>query len=131
MGLTAEISAYRAGLGDPRRLVGEFRRAALLVPRADAGADAKAAGGVMSAVSGGIRWLYVFTDEEALFRFAQARGEGDRERPYLTMLGARLLDAVVPMSNRPAYPNATVTASTSTATRTACRWVWSTRQATT
>ncbi|WP_234323771.1 hypothetical protein [Streptomyces sp. NRRL F-2580] len=81
--------------------MGEFRRAALLVPLADVGADANAAGGVMSAVSGGIRWLYAFTDEEALFRFARARGEGDREWPYLTMLGARLVDAVVPMSDRP------------------------------
>lgn len=29
-------------------------------------------------------------------------GEDGREWPYLAMLGARLLDAVVPMSDRPA-----------------------------
>ncbi|MGZ9934342.1 SseB family protein [Streptomyces sp. NC-S4] len=107
MGLTEQIAGYREGRGDPARLVGEFRRTALLVPltEADADTDAErlfvAAGGLMSAVTGGMRWLYAFTNEEALFRFAQARGEDDREWPYLTMLGARLVDAVVPMSDRP------------------------------
>ncbi|WKD37109.1 SseB family protein [Streptomyces xanthophaeus] len=107
MGLTEQIASYREGRGDPARLVGEFRRTALLVPltTTDVDADAEppfvAAGGLMSAVSGGIRWLYAFTDEEALARFARARGEDGRDRPYLAMLGARLLDAVVPMSDGP------------------------------
>ncbi|MDD9379706.1 hypothetical protein M8Z33_24220 [Streptomyces sp. ZAF1911] len=35
MELTGEIAAIRGGLGDPVRLVGEFRRAVLLVPAAD------------------------------------------------------------------------------------------------
>ncbi|MEU7556485.1 SseB family protein [Streptomyces sp. NPDC044571] len=100
MELTAEIAAYRAGTGDPRRLVGEFRRAVLLVPLAGDGADAE--GGLMSAVSGGIRWFYAFTDEEALARFAEARGEAGREWPYLAILGARLVDAVVPEVAGPA-----------------------------
>ncbi|KOY50113.1 SseB family protein [Streptomyces sp. XY332] len=94
MGLAAEIAAYRVGTGDPGRLVGEFRRALLLVPLAGDSSDAD--GGLMSAVSGGIRWFYAFTDEEALARFAVARGEGGREWPYLAILGARLVDAVVP-----------------------------------
>ncbi|WP_327304155.1 SseB family protein [Streptomyces sp. NBC_01298] len=99
MELTAEIEAIRDGLGDPARLLGEFRRAVLLVPLAE-GPD----GGLMSAVSGGIRWIYAFTDEEALARFAQARGEAEsaREWDYLSVLGARLADAVVPMADRPA-----------------------------
>ncbi|MBT2442132.1 SseB family protein [Streptomyces sp. ISL-36] len=97
MELAAEIAAYRDGRGDPARLVGEFRRAVLLAPLAE-GAD----GGLMSAVSGGIRWLYAFTDEEALARFAQARGAAGQEWEYLSILGARLVDAVVPMAEEPA-----------------------------
>ncbi|MFE1556945.1 SseB family protein [Streptomyces sp. NPDC058734] len=97
MELTAEIAAYRLGNGDPGRLVGEFRRAVLLVPLAD-----ETTGGLMSAVSGGIRWLYAFTDEESLGRFAEARGEAGREWPYLSILGARLVDAVVPEVDGPA-----------------------------
>ncbi|WP_405488026.1 SseB family protein [Streptomyces sp. NBC_00096] len=99
MELTAEIAAMRDGSGDPGRLLGEFRRAALLVPLAD-GPD----GGLMSAVSGGIRWVYAFTDEEALARFAAARGEAEagREWEYLSVLGARLVDVVVPMADGPA-----------------------------
>ncbi|MFE4261037.1 SseB family protein [Streptomyces sp. NPDC056883] len=99
MELTAEIAAIRNGAGDPGRLVGEFRRAALLVPLAD-GPD----GGLMSAVSGGIRWIYAFTDEEALARFAVARGEAEsgREWEFLSVLGARLVDAVVPLADGPA-----------------------------
>ncbi|WP_324290408.1 hypothetical protein [Streptomyces sp. H27-H1] len=84
-------------MGDPGRLLGEFRRAVLLVPVAD-GPD----GGLMPAVSGGIRWIYAFTDEEALARFAEARGESGREWEFLSVLGARLVDAVVPMADGPA-----------------------------
>ncbi|MCX5127216.1 SseB family protein [Streptomyces sp. NBC_00347] len=96
MELTLEIAAMRDGLGDSGRLVGEFRRAALLVPLED-GPE----GGLMSAVSGGIRWIYAFTDEEALARFAEARGESGREWEFLSMLGARLVDAVVPSADGP------------------------------
>ncbi|MFJ6049572.1 SseB family protein [Streptomyces sp. NPDC092307] len=108
MELTDRITRLGEGGGDPAHLVGEFRRTTLIVPltTTDADTDAQhplvAAGGLMSAVSGGIRWLYAFTDEEALARFARARGEDGRDWPYLAMLGARLLDAVVPMSDVPA-----------------------------
>lgn len=97
MELTAEIAAYRDGGGEPGRLVGEFRRAVLLAPL-EAGPD----GGLMSAVQGGVRWLYAFTDEAALARFTQARGAGDREWEYLAILGARLVDVIVPMVGGPA-----------------------------
>ncbi|MGW8777572.1 hypothetical protein ACWGNM_05815 [Streptomyces sp. NPDC055796] len=100
MELTAEIAAFRAGVGDPGRLVGEFRRAVLLVPRSGGSVDGE--GGLMSALSGGIRWFYAFTDEAAMARFAEARGEADREWPYLAILGARLVDAVVPEVGGPA-----------------------------
>ncbi|MHC6624505.1 SseB family protein [Streptomyces globosus] len=96
MELAAEIAEYRQGRGVAARLVGEFRRAVLLVPYADA-----PDGGLVSAVSGGIRWLYAFTDEEALARFAAARGQAGREWPYLAILGARLADAVVPAVEGP------------------------------
>ncbi|MER5412096.1 SseB family protein [Streptomyces virginiae] len=107
MGLTEQIARYREGSGDSASLVGEFRRTALLVPLTvtDAAEGATppgdASGGLMSAVSGGIRWVYAFTEEEALVRFAQARGEGGRDWPYLALLGARLMDAVVPESDGP------------------------------
>jgi hypothetical protein len=45
---------------------------------------------------GGIRWIYAFSGEEQLARFAVARGEGSREWAYRRVLGARLLDAAVP-----------------------------------
>ncbi|MCY0929110.1 hypothetical protein OTB20_23515 [Streptomyces sp. H27-H1] len=99
MELTGEIALIRDGRGDPARLVGEFRRAALLVPLTDGPGS-----GLMSAVSGGIRWVYAFTDEEALTRFAQTRGEAGagREWEFLSVLGARLVDVVVPMADGPA-----------------------------
>ncbi|MEV6683941.1 SseB family protein [Streptomyces sp. NPDC051130] len=100
MGLAAEIAACRAGVGDPGRLVGEFRRAVLLVPFAAGSAGGE--GGLMSAVSGGVRWLYAFTDDAALSRFAVARGDAGREWSYLAVLGARLVDAIVPQVGGPA-----------------------------
>ncbi len=88
MELAEEIAVFRAGSGDPSRMLGEFRRAVLLAPVAD--------GGLMSGKSGGVRWIYAFTDEDALARFALARDAGDQEWEYLSILGARLLDAVIP-----------------------------------
>ncbi|MGW3100919.1 hypothetical protein [Streptomyces sp. NPDC001100] len=63
-------------------LLGEFRRTAVLVPTDED--DAPLAGDF-----GGIRWIYAFSNEAAPARFAIARGEGDREWPYLRLLGAR------------------------------------------
>ncbi|MFE2142644.1 SseB family protein [Streptomyces sp. NPDC059456] len=100
MELTAEIAAIRGGRGDPARLVGEFRRTALLVPLAVG--DDGAHDGLMSAVTGGIRWFYAFTDEQALARFAVARADAGRPWEYLSVLGARLTDAVIPMVDGPA-----------------------------
>ncbi|MET7734294.1 SseB family protein [Streptomyces sp. NPDC005402] len=80
-----------SGQGDLRALVGEFRRGEVLVPVVD--------GSLLSAESGGIRWLFAFTDEEALRRFAEARGEPVPER--IPVYGARLLDQVVPAVGGP------------------------------
>ncbi|WP_461026116.1 SseB family protein [Streptomyces sparsus] len=57
----------------------------------------------MSATLGGIRWLYAFTDEQAYARFTSARGDAPGAEPeYREILGARLLDVVVPALEVPA-----------------------------
>lgn len=95
MELADHIAAVRAGAGDPAAMVGEFRRTAVLVPVAD--------GGFMTGEYGGIRWIYAFTDESALARFATARGSAQgQEWEYAAVLGARLLDVMVPEMGRPA-----------------------------
>ncbi|MEV4226953.1 hypothetical protein AB0J81_07565 [Streptomyces bobili] len=71
-----------------RALLGAFRRTPVLVPVDEDEAP-------LTADHGGIRWLYAFSDESALARFAIARGEAAHEWPYRRVLGARLLDAGV------------------------------------
>ncbi|MEU1280678.1 hypothetical protein [Streptomyces sp. NPDC005805] len=92
--LAERIARQRAGTGDPRALVGEMRRSVLLVPTAD--------GGLWSARSGGVRWICGFTDETALARFALHHGPGDRPMDYAALLGARIVDEIVPSLNEPA-----------------------------
>ncbi|MFF9023684.1 hypothetical protein [Streptomyces eurythermus] len=70
-------------------LLGEFRRTAVLVPVSEGEAP-------LTTDFGGVRWIYAFSDEGALARFAVARGEGAREWAYQRWLGARLLDGAVP-----------------------------------
>lgn len=76
-------------------LLGEFRRAAVLVPIDEYGS-------LWSADQGGVRWICAFSDEEALARFARAQGDAEREWTYHTLLGARLLDVMVPKLGVPA-----------------------------
>ncbi|MFH9392092.1 SseB family protein [Streptomyces sp. NPDC017556] len=76
-------------------LLGEFRRTAVLVPF-------DAYGSLWTADQNGVRWICAFSDEEALARFAQAQGDSNREWTYRTILGARLLDVMVPMLPGPA-----------------------------
>ncbi|MFI6545559.1 hypothetical protein ACIBO9_20180 [Streptomyces prunicolor] len=78
-------------------LLGEFRRTAVLVPTDED--DAPLVGDF-----GGIRWIYAFSNESALARFAIARGEVGREWPYQRLLGARLLDATVPAVSAAGVP---------------------------
>ncbi|MER7106236.1 SseB family protein [Streptomyces sp. NPDC000229] len=77
------------------RVLGEFRRTAVVVPFDEYGS-------LWTAEQNGVRWICAFSDEEALARFARARGEAQREWPYRTILGARLLDVMVPMLPGPA-----------------------------
>jgi hypothetical protein len=92
--LAERIAERRRGDGDPRALVGEMRRSVLLVPSAD--------GGLWSARSGGVRWICAFTDETALARFALHHGPGDRPLDYAALLGARIVDEIVPTLGEPA-----------------------------
>ncbi|MEU9981720.1 hypothetical protein [Streptomyces sp. NPDC050856] len=94
MRLREEIAAVRGGAGRPERMLGEFRRSVLLAPISG--------GGLMSGERGGVRWLYAFTDEDALARFVTARGmDPATELEYVSILGARLVDAVVPSLDGP------------------------------
>ncbi|MGC5344052.1 hypothetical protein [Streptomyces sp. DT171] len=121
--LAEQIAERRAGVGDPRALVGELRRALVLVPLDG--------GRLWTAASGGVRWVYGFTDEAALARFARAHEAGpeigngrlpESDRPgaggrpaesgrptegrrpweYAVLRGARLLDEIVPAMGEPA-----------------------------
>ncbi|WP_234334815.1 SseB family protein [Streptomyces sp. NRRL S-118] len=76
-------------------LLGEFRRTAVLVP-------VDPHGGPWIAEHGGVRWICAFSNEETLARFAHARGEAGREWEYRAVLGARLLDVLVPKLGVPA-----------------------------
>ncbi|MFC8508280.1 hypothetical protein ACFU3J_17580 [Streptomyces sp. NPDC057411] len=67
----------------------DFRSRPVLVPT-------DSAGGLWTADLGGVDWICAFTDEAALARFAEARGEESVEWPYRRVLGSRLLDDVVP-----------------------------------
>ncbi|MEU6350008.1 SseB family protein [Streptomyces sp. NPDC047072] len=78
-------------MDNPREIVGEFRRREVLVPVVD--------GSLLSAESGDIRWLFAFTDQAALERFAEARGEAVPER--IPVYGARLLDQAIPRADGP------------------------------
>ncbi|MFI6033281.1 SseB family protein [Streptomyces sp. NPDC051315] len=92
--LAERIAERRRGDDDPRALVGEMRRSVLLVPVAD--------GGLWSVRSGGVRWICGFTDEAALARFALHHGGGDRAMEYAALLGARIVDEIVPTLGEPA-----------------------------
>lgn len=82
------------------RLLGEFRRTAVLVPLGDfPGSEDER--GLLTADFNGIRFILAFSDEQALARYAQARGEFSREWTYRTILGARLLDVAVPAAGVP------------------------------
>ncbi len=94
MELVDEIAAMRQGRGNPGALVGEFRRTPLLVPLVD--------GGLLTAVFGGVRWIHAFTDEAALARFVRTRdAPPDQEWEYVSLLGARLTDSVIPSMDGP------------------------------
>ncbi|UIZ14504.1 hypothetical protein LZ559_19980 [Streptomyces sp. R527F] len=106
---SAEVGDPGALLDDPEvvsrkrefaRLLGEFRRTAVLVPLGDEPGPEEERG-MLTADFNGIRFILAFSDEQALARYAQARGEFAREWSYRTVLGARLLDVAVPAAAVP------------------------------
>ncbi|MGW5351717.1 hypothetical protein ACWERV_14580 [Streptomyces sp. NPDC004031] len=109
--LVAELGELHAGHGDPDALVEAFRESVLLVPMVE--------GGLRTATSGGVRWVFAFSDGAELARFATGTGPpvgrgaaapagehsdvsacGDVD--YVTVHGWRLLDEVVPAAGAPA-----------------------------
>ncbi|WP_035846704.1 hypothetical protein [Kitasatospora azatica] len=92
-GLAERLIGLHAGRVDGPRAVMEFRRSAVLVPTQG--------GEPLAGELGGVQWLYAFTGEDALMRYAQAREMGP-EVPYLTVYGWRLLDVAVPAMGVPA-----------------------------
>ncbi|MEH0546256.1 hypothetical protein QA802_25240 [Streptomyces sp. B21-105] len=81
-------------------LLEEFRQTAVLVPLGDGpGPDSER--GLLTADLNGVRFILAFSDEQALSRYALARGEYHREWAYQTILGARLLDVAVPAAGVP------------------------------
>ncbi|MFF1691663.1 hypothetical protein [Streptomyces sp. NPDC058254] len=82
------------------RLLGEFRRTAVLVPLGDEPVPEEERG-LLTADFNGIRFILAFSDEQALARYAQARGGYAQEWTYRTILGARLLDVAVPAAGVP------------------------------
>ncbi|MET9656052.1 SseB family protein [Streptomyces sp. NPDC006510] len=93
--MTPEVDPTAAARHEFAVLLGEFRRTAVLVPLDEAG-------DLWSAEQNGVRWICAFSDEEALARFARARGDAGREWAYRAVLGARLLDVMVPLLPGPA-----------------------------
>ncbi|MEU2249224.1 SseB family protein [Streptomyces sp. NPDC019224] len=91
--LADRIADRRSGVGDPRTLLGEMRRSVLLVPTVGEQ--------LWSARLGGVRWIYAFTDETALARFALLRAPGDQAMDYAALLGARIVDEIVPSLGEP------------------------------
>ncbi|MEU1279771.1 SseB family protein [Streptomyces sp. NPDC005805] len=77
------------------QLLEDFRGAAVLVPFDDQDS-------LWTADFGGVRWICAFTDEAALARFARVQNGASREWVYQTILGARLLDEMVPLLPGPA-----------------------------
>ncbi|WP_370420976.1 SseB family protein [Streptomyces sp. QH1-20] len=76
--------------------LGGFRRSPVLVPLDDRG-------GLWTTSYGGVWWIHAFSDEDSLADFARARDEpAGRQWDYVTVLGARLLDVVIPGMGEPA-----------------------------
>ncbi|HEX7660530.1 MAG TPA: hypothetical protein VF444_13735 [Pseudonocardiaceae bacterium] len=96
--LVAEIARLYAGIVDGPRLTSAFRESLVWLPTA---AD-DPAGSVLTADYRGVHWLYAFTGEAELARFAMKTGGADRPRTYLTARGWRVLDVLVPAMDQPA-----------------------------
>jgi hypothetical protein len=94
-GFGEQIAGYWSGHGDPQALVGEFRATRVLCPLTDRGE-------LWSAQWEGVSWLYAFTSEQSLARFARARDAGAQRWEFARIEGGRLLDLGVPALDGPA-----------------------------
>jgi hypothetical protein len=93
--LIAELTDLHAGNGDPVALIDAFRASVVMVPTIE--------GDLWATKSGGVHWVYAFSDDTELARFAVARGaDGSQDVDYVTVYGWRLLDEVVPAVGEPA-----------------------------
>jgi hypothetical protein len=72
----------------------------VLVPLGD-GPGPEEERGLLTADFNGVRFILAFSDQQALARYAQTRGEYSREWAYRTILGAKLLDVAVPAAGVP------------------------------
>ncbi|MEF2529584.1 hypothetical protein [Streptomyces sp. CS62] len=88
------VDAYEVARLAALQRLAEFRDGIVLVPSDEHG-------GPWTTRLGDLDWLCAFSDEEALYRFAVARGEVDREWPYRRISGARLLDEILPALDFP------------------------------
>ncbi|WP_327070882.1 SseB family protein [Kitasatospora sp. NBC_01302] len=86
VGLAERLAALHDGQVDGPELVGELREALVLLPTR--------CGEPLAGEAEGVRWLYAFTSESTLARFASARGIGG-EVEYLTVRGSRVLEVAV------------------------------------
>jgi hypothetical protein len=82
------------------RLLGEFRRTAMLVPLGGEPRPEQERG-LLTDDFNGIRFILAFSDEQSLARYSQARREYAHEWTYRTILGAKLLDVAVPAAGVP------------------------------
>ncbi|WP_018536582.1 MULTISPECIES: SseB family protein [unclassified Streptomyces] len=95
MPLADEVVAFHEGRPNPAALIGEFRRTVVILPIADEA--------FLATDLDGIRWLYAFSDEDSLSRFAAGRGSDPAtEWQYATVTGARILDVLIPAVEGPA-----------------------------
>jgi hypothetical protein len=92
-GLAQHLLALHSGKSDSARVALDVRRSVLLMPTRD--------GEPLAGELGGIDWLYAFSGEEALERYAKARDLGP-DVPYIAVRGWRLLDVAVPAMGVPA-----------------------------
>ncbi|MGW7327254.1 hypothetical protein ACWGIU_01200 [Streptomyces sp. NPDC054840] len=88
-----EVDAEAAREAVLERLA-DFRSRVVLVPLDDRA-------GLWTAELGGLDWICAFSEPRTLARFADARGEAEREWPYRRIVGARLLDEVIPALDFP------------------------------
>ncbi|MFE3559713.1 hypothetical protein ACFXKW_33375 [Streptomyces sp. NPDC059193] len=92
-GMATQAAVVMPDAVDPQQAardrLAEFRSRVVLLPLDERG-------GLWTATFGGLDWICAFSGEDTLARFAEARGEARQEWTYHRIVGARLLDDLVP-----------------------------------